>query len=114
MTTAELTARAIQRAHDEHVQIRKTARPGVYQTSSKSQPGVKYTLVAGDGITACSCAGYGYRQSCKHVEALRNRLAREATRPAPANVTPLPAPAPAQPRPSADELRTLRSALYPA
>jgi uncharacterized membrane protein len=77
MTEQELQARAIQRAHDQHVYIRRTARAGVYVTNSRSEPGVKYTLVAGAGITACSCKGYLYRQSCKHVEALRNRLARE-------------------------------------
>jgi hypothetical protein len=81
MHPAELAARANQRAHDEHVHIFAVpGRPGVYVTSSKSEPGTKHTLVARDGIEACSCRGYEYRSSCKHVEALRNRLAREAKR----------------------------------
>lgn len=80
MTTAELQARAIQRAHDEHVYVRRTGREGVYTTRSRSEPGRTYTLVDADGIQACSCKGFEYRQSCKHVEALRNRLARESRR----------------------------------
>jgi len=71
MHPAELAARAIQRATD---------RVGVYTTCSRSEPGTRHTLVARDGVTACSCRGYEYRQSCKHVEGLRARLAREAKR----------------------------------
>lgn len=77
MDITEMTARAIQRAHDEHVYIRRTARPNVYSTVSKSNPSEHYTLVVGDGILACSCKGFEFRKCCKHVEALRNRLARE-------------------------------------
>jgi len=74
-----LEARAIQRAKDEHIHIFAVAgRPGVYTTCSRSEPGKKHTLVAKAGIEACSCRGFEYRQSCKHVEALRARLAREA------------------------------------
>ena len=81
MTRNELEARANQRAHDEHVHIFAVpGRPGVYTTRSKSEPDKRYTLVARDGVTACSCRGFEYRNSCKHVEALRNRLAREARR----------------------------------
>jgi hypothetical protein len=87
MSLAEMEARAAQRAHDEHVHIFAVpGRPGVYQTTSKSEPGKKYTLVSKNGIEACSCRGYEYRRSCKHIEALRNRLAREARK---ANVTPI-------------------------
>ncbi len=78
MSRVELEARAISRAHDQHVYIRKVAgRPGVYQARSKSEQSAKYTLVANAWGTACSCKGFRYRQSCKHVEALRNRLGRE-------------------------------------
>ena len=80
MTAAELQARAIQRAADQHVHIFKTARPGVYTTKSKADPTARYTLVTRDGIVACSCKGFEYRQCCKHSEALRNRLARESVR----------------------------------
>lgn len=94
MTVAELEARAISRAREEHIHIFAVpGRQGVYQTSSKSEPGRKYTLVAKGGIEACSCRGFEFRQSCKHVEALRNRLAREASRPViatrPANISDL-------------------------
>jgi hypothetical protein len=59
----------------------------VYTTKSKSGSGERYTLVARDGIEACSCKGFAYRQSCKHVEALRNRLAREAVRSQPVRMS---------------------------
>jgi len=81
MTTAELTARAIARAHDEHIYIRKvTNRPGVYTARSRTNPRRRYTLVDRDGVQACSCIGFANRASCKHVEGLRARLAREGRR----------------------------------
>ncbi len=81
MTTAELTARAADRARTEHVQIRAIAgRPGFYTTRSKTNRAEHYTLVDIDGGQACTCKGFEYRKSCKHVEALRNRLAREAVK----------------------------------
>ncbi len=79
MTAAEQQARAIDRAHREHVHIfRVPGRPGVFRTASKSEPGERYSLVVQDGEEACSCRAFAYRKLCKHVEALRNRLAREA------------------------------------
>jgi hypothetical protein len=81
MDQAQLQARAISRAHSEHVHIFKTPRQGVYTTKSKSDPAERYNLVVmPDGSAACSCKGYYYRQSCKHAEALLNRIAREAAR----------------------------------
>jgi hypothetical protein len=53
-------------------------RPGCYITRSNSNPAERYNLVAHDGVEPRSCKGFAYQQSCKHVEALRNRLAREA------------------------------------
>ncbi len=81
MTAAELEARAHARAHSEHVHIFIVpGRPGVYTTRSKSDPSERYSMVSRDGMEACSCKGFEYRASCKHIEALRNRLAREAGR----------------------------------
>jgi hypothetical protein len=81
MSLVEQQARAIARAHDERVHIFAVpGRPGVYVTRSKSNPSERYSLVALDGIVACSCKGYEHRKVCKHVAALENRLAREATR----------------------------------
>jgi hypothetical protein len=81
MTEAELAARANQRAHTERVHIfRVPGRLGVYTTKSKSNPSERYSLVARDGVEACSCKGYECRRACRHVEALRNRLAREQVR----------------------------------
>ena len=79
MERATLEARAMQRARCEHVHIFAIAHhPGCYVTKSKSNPSERYALVAGlDGIVGCSCKGFEYRQSCKHVEALKARLARE-------------------------------------
>lgn len=81
MTAAELQARAHQRAYEQRVSIRAVRnRPGYYTARSRSEPRRRYTLVAlGDDI-ACSCPGFHYRRHCKHVEALRNRLAREGRR----------------------------------
>lgn len=80
MTTAELQARALQRAYEQHIHIFAVpGRPGVYITRSKSDPYTRYSLIARDGELACSCPGFAYRGNCKHAEALENRLAREAT-----------------------------------
>jgi hypothetical protein len=81
MTAPTLRARAIQRAFDEHVHVLAVpGLPGCYVTKSKTDPTVRHTLVADpDGTIGCSCRGFAYRQSCKHAEALRIRLAREAT-----------------------------------
>ncbi len=79
MSEAELQARAIDRAHRERVHIfRVPGRPGVFRTRSKSDPEKRHSLVVRDGAEACSCRAFAYRKVCKHVEALRNRLAREA------------------------------------
>jgi hypothetical protein len=81
MMQLELEARAHQRAYDQRVHIFSVpGREGVYVTRSKSLPRVRYSLFARDGEVACSCAGFAYRGSCKHSEALKNRLAREASR----------------------------------
>jgi hypothetical protein len=81
MTTAELLARAHQRAYDEHIYIRAVPnRPGYFTARSRSEPWRRYSLVAIGSDVACSCAGYYYRRGCKHVEGLRNRLAREGLR----------------------------------
>ena len=78
MTRAELQARAHARAYDEHVYIRAVPRrPGSYTARSRSTPGRRYSLVYRDGAIGCSCPGFYHRRSCKHAEALRNRLARE-------------------------------------
>lgn len=78
MTTAEMLARAHGRAHDEHIYIRAVPnRPGYYTTRSRSAPAHRYSLVAIGDDVACSCPGFSYRRTCKHVEALCNRLARE-------------------------------------
>lgn len=81
MSEAQVEARANQRAYDQRVHIFAVpGRPGVYTTKSKSDPRERYALHVLDGIVACSCTGFAYRRSCKHAEALKNRLAREAAR----------------------------------
>jgi hypothetical protein len=78
-TPVEAQARALQRAYDQHVHIFSVpGRAGIYITRSKSEPGIRYSLIARDGEVACSCPGFAYRQQCKHAEGLRNRLARES------------------------------------
>jgi hypothetical protein len=81
MTNAALLAGAHARAFDEHLSIRAVPnRPGYYTARSRTEPWRRYSLVALGDDVACSCAGFHYRRSCKHVEALRNRLAREGRR----------------------------------
>jgi hypothetical protein len=78
MMNEHLQARAVQRARDLNTHImRVRGRPGVYTCTSSEDKQRKYSLVARNGIEACSCDGFAYRQSCRHVEALRNRLGRE-------------------------------------
>ena len=79
MSPIELSARANQRAHDQRVHIFAVpGRPGYFTTRSKSDPRERYSLVAGANEVACSCKGFQYYKTCKHSEALLNRLAREA------------------------------------
>jgi hypothetical protein len=81
LTPAELQARAIDRAHREHVHIfRIPGRPGVFRARSKNRPNERYSLVMQDGVEACSCRSFNYRRVCEHVEALRNRLAWDSFR----------------------------------
>ena len=81
MTQAEMQARAHARAYEENIYIRAVQnRPGYYTTRSRSRPSRRYTLVALGSDIACSCLGFFDRRHCKHVEALRNRLAREGRR----------------------------------
>lgn len=78
MTPALLQARAHARAHNEHLYIRAVPnRPGYYTVRSRSNPNLRHTLVAIGDDLACSCTGFYHRRNCKHIEALRNRLARE-------------------------------------
>ena len=78
MMDEQLQARAIQRARDLNTHIMKVrGRPGVYSCTSTDDKRRRYILVARNGFEACSCEGFAYRQSCRHVEALRNRLGRE-------------------------------------
>ncbi|MGI8550069.1 MAG: hypothetical protein ACR2PL_04595 [Dehalococcoidia bacterium] len=78
MSPEQLQARAILRARDLHTHVmRVRGRPGVYTVTSSENRRRRYVVVVRDGTEACSCPGFTYRQSCRHVEALRNRLGRE-------------------------------------
>jgi hypothetical protein len=73
----------MQRAFDERVHIFAVpGRPNCYVVKSRSNPAERNHLVVGPGgAVGCSCKGFEYRQSCKHAEALKMRLGREASRP---------------------------------
>jgi hypothetical protein len=88
MSRETLQARAMQRASDERVRIFAVpGRPNCYIVKSHSDPSERYYLVAGPGgAVGCSCKGFEFRQSCKHAEALKMRLGREAIR-SPQNVS---------------------------
>lgn len=91
MSAAQIDARALARATDERVRINAVpGLPGRYWTSSKSAPGVRYALVDTGREVACSCPGFQYRASCKHVAGLLKRLGRTAAQAAhPADVSDL-------------------------
>lgn len=79
MNAATLEARALAKAKALHTHVMKVAgREGVYTVTSESEPGVKHYLVSKNGVDGCDCRGFQFRQSCRHIEALRARLAREA------------------------------------
>lgn len=94
MNRETIEARANAKAHALHTHVMAVpGRPGVYTVTSASEPGVKHFLVVRDGdVAGCDCRGWQYRQSCRHAEAARNRLAREAVaarRQRPANISDL-------------------------
>lgn len=80
MTRETLEARANAKAHALHTHVLAIpGRPGCYSVTSESEPGVRHYLVSKGGVLGCDCRGWAYRQSCRHAEALKNRLSREAT-----------------------------------
>lgn len=96
MTASEMTARAAQRASDEHVHIFKVQSiPDLYRTKSKSDPKDSYFLSIAGGYIGCACKGFEYRKSCKHAVALLKRCQREGI------AARLPEPKAAQPAPTA-------------
>jgi hypothetical protein len=74
MTREQLQARAADRAIAEHVRPYRLS-DGTYAVPSTTTDGIAYTVrVNVDGEPECTCLGYQYRQSCKHVEAVRAQL----------------------------------------
>ena len=79
MEPSELEARAKARALAERVRVVKLAGTNRYLARSRTaEPGSYFELdVSPWGHIRCSCSAYTYRGVCKHVMALKMRLARE-------------------------------------
>ena len=77
MDLGELEARAMQRAVAERVRVVKLAGTQRYLACSRTvDPGAYFELeVSPWGHIRCSCPGFSYCGVCKHVMALRLRLA---------------------------------------
>ena len=69
MTHSELVARAKQRAQEQGVRV-YNFKGTVLSPSLTTKPGEMWELTVDRyGNVSCSCPGFTYRQSCKHVEA---------------------------------------------
>ncbi len=82
MEPSELERRAEERALPERVRVVKLAGTKRYLARSRTvEPGSYFELyVSPWGHIRCSCAAFDYRGICKHVAALKMRLAREKQR----------------------------------
>ena len=80
MTIAELNERARARAIAERLHTFKLAGAPAYLVRSRStEPGAMHQVtVQGGRVAHCSnCAGWEYRRSCTHAQAVTRRLERE-------------------------------------
>lgn len=79
MDVAELESHALRRALVERVRVVRLAGGHRYLARSRTvEPGAYFELhVSPWGHVLCSCPAYTYRGVCKHVMALRLRLAKE-------------------------------------
>ncbi len=82
MSAEALERRALARAKAERVRLVKLAGENRYLARSRTvEPGAYYELfVSVWGQVRCSCPGFSYRGVCKHAAALKDRLARAATK----------------------------------
>jgi SWIM zinc finger len=82
MEPSELERWARDRALAERVRVVKLAGTNRYLARSRTvEPGSYFELyVSPWGRIRCSCAAFDYRGICKHVAALKMRLAREKQR----------------------------------
>lgn len=82
MTHEELDMRARQRSIDERLHTFRIAGTPLYMVRSRgTEPGSYHQVrVNGTTVTDCTCAGWAYRQSCTHAQAVARRLERERRR----------------------------------
>ncbi len=50
----------------------RQAAPGEKTWQVKGRKGNTYTVKLSDGMYSCTCAGYGFRRKCRHIEEIKN------------------------------------------
>ena len=74
--------KAVERARAERIRIVKLVGQERYLARSRTvEPGSYYELTVAWGRVRCSCPGFTYRASCKHVAALQARISGQQARP---------------------------------
>ena len=71
----QLEARS--RARVNGVRVREVLRGNQYSTASQSQPDTVYELKRTRAGWTCSCPGFTYSGSCKHIGQVERRSERE-------------------------------------
>ena len=54
---------------------KKKIEVNAWQVKSDSRKGGFYTVTRSDDHFACTCVGYGFRRSCRHVLAIKSKVA---------------------------------------
>ena len=55
-----------------HKPRERQAAPGEKTWQVKGSKGNTYTVKLSDGMYSCTCAGYGFRRKCRHIEEVKN------------------------------------------
>ena len=55
-----------------HKPRERQAAPGEKTWQVKGSKGSTYTVKLSNGLYSCTCAGYGFRRKCRHIEGIKN------------------------------------------